>query len=501
MKILKKFLGLILIALTLITVSVPAWAAEADSQTYPEIYVPGFDSTVIYADRNDPGSVIAVPDKETVIEAFKNEILPALIIYAADKDGDRLGHTVSDVCNDMFGDWFYNADGTAKENSGANFVYPSKKAVVNASRLRFGYDWRGDIIQSAAQLSDYIDYVLECTGKSQVALSCHSLGANVVLAYLSIYGYDKVMGIVFDTPAIEGLTSVGELFAGEAGFSGEGIAALLKLIMGATEYEELMLSIIDILTFAGVSDSLSDFFNEAYGEISSVFFEQTMLPLFGRWPSIWTMIPDSYIDSAEAAVFDDIFAGEEYALLRDKIDAYNQMVRADKKQTLLDYDSAGRVAVISRYGYGSVLMTEKWNMLSDAVIETQNSSLGAVTAEVGECLSDEYLADKDMKYISPDRTVDASGCLFPEKTWFVKNAVHSLVSDVTMPYYKQLLFSDVEATCDNSQLPRYMLYDGESGKVSADESVPAETKEPTLFDRIFSFIKALINKLLDLFRK
>ena len=65
----------------------------------------------------------------------------------------------------------------------------------------------------------------------------------------------------------------------------------------------------------------------------------------------------------------------------------------------------------------------------------------------------------------------------------------------------QLLFSAQESTCDNSELPRFMIYDRESGTITTDESVPEKIEKPTMFTRIFNFIKALINKLLDLFRK
>jgi hypothetical protein len=75
------------------------------------------------------------------------------------------------------------------------------------------------------------------------------------------------MGVVFDTPAIDGLTSVGELFSGKATFASEGIAALLKMVIGTTEYEELWSSVVDIFSLAGINESLSDFLNDAYEKI------------------------------------------------------------------------------------------------------------------------------------------------------------------------------------------------------------------------------------------
>ena len=212
------------------------------------------------------------------------------------------------------------------------------------------------------------------------------------------------------------------------------------------------------------------------------------------------MIPDEYIEDVMADVFANEFSDEAYAGLKAKIENYNNKVRANKKQTLLDFDAVGRVAVISKYGYNTIPMTNSWTTLSAAVIDTKNSSFGATTAKIGEYFSVEELSGKDMKYISPDKTIDASTCLFPDKTWFIKNAYHS-EPDITKPYYDKLLFTAEEATCDNSEVPRFMLYDRENDIVTADESVPQKTEKPTMFSIIFNFIKAFINKILDFFKK
>ena len=500
MKTSKKILSLILCVIMVVTMGVPAFAAVDESVVCPEIYVPGFNSTVLYADKNAPASQIGLPDKETIIQLVKDEILPAFIVYAADKDSTKLGNVISDVANRMFEDWFNDPDGTAKDNSGANFVYPAEKNIKNNSRLRFGYDWRGDPVESAAELNDFINYVLGCTGADKVALSAHSLGSIVVLSYISIYGSDKIMGIAMDSPAIEGLSSLGELVCGRTDFEPEGVAALFKMIIGTNEYEELLSSIVDIFTLAGINGAFSDFLNDAYDGVGAVFFTKTLLPLFGCWPSIWAMVPDEYIDSAMADIFVKEFADDSYADLKAKIQFYNDEIRTDKIQTLIDFDAVGRFAVVSRYGYNAVPMTSRWSMLSDTVIETENSSFGATTAKVGEHFSDEELSGKDMKYISPDKTIDASTCIFKEKTWFIKNASHS-ESTVSTEFLRQLLFSGEESTCDNSDLPRFMLYDRENKAVVADNTQPQKAEKNTIFTRIFNFIKALINKLFDLFRK
>lgn len=500
MKKIINVISIVLVVIMLFTLAVPAFAVEKEGDVYPEIYVPGFEASKIYTDKDNPETEISMPDKDYLIDALKKDIVPAFIAFAADKNTEKLGKKVADFINSTFADYFNNPDGSAVDNSGAAFVYPGKGTVISAPRLSFRYDWRGDPVEIAAELDAYINYVLECTGSDKVAISSHSLGGVITLTYLSIYGNDKVMGVVFDTPAIDGLTSVGELFSGKATFASEGIAALLKMVIGTTEYEELWSSVVDIFSLAGINESLSDFLNDAYEKIGPVLFKETLFPLFGCWPSIWSMIPDEYIDDVMVFVFEGDMKGQEYDGLRARVENYNEKVRKNKTQTLVDFDKNARVAVITRYGYNAVPMTDEWTMLSDTVIETKRSSLGATTAPVGEYFSDEYLEGKDMKYISPDKTVDASTCLFADKTWFVKNTMHS-ENEVTVQFFAELLFGEEEATCDNSELSRYMIYDREKGVVVVDESVPEKAEEPTFFQRIFNFIKAIINKIIDFFTK
>ena len=500
MKKISKIISVILAVMMVFTLAVPAFATENSGTVYPEIFVPGLDASKIYTDKDNPDNLIGIPETDTLLDGVKKDIVPAFITYAADNDAEKLGKTIADFLNSSFAEYFNNPDGSAIGNAGAAFVYPAKETVISTPRLRFSYDWRGDPVEVAADLNDYINYVLECTGSDKVAISSHSLGGVVTLTYLSIYGYDKVMGVVFDTPAVDGLTCVGELFSGKTKFAGEGIAALLKLVIGTTEYEELLSSIIDILSFAGVSDSMSGFMNGVYEKIGPTLLKETLFPLFGCWASIWAMIPDEYIDDVMEFAFEGDMKGEEYAGIRARVENYNEKVRENKKQTLLGFDEVARVAVITRYGFNSVPMTDEWTMLSDTVIETQRSSMGATTAPFGEYFSDEELEGKDMKYISPDKTVDASTCLFPEKTWFIKNTMHS-ENPVTMQFFTQLLFGEEEATCDNTELSRFMLYDRETGKVVVDESEPVKIEKPTFFERIFNFIKAIIDKIIDFFNR
>ena len=108
-----------------------------------------------------------------------------------------------------------------------------------------------------------------------------------------------------------------------------------------------------------------------------------------------------------------------------------------------------------------------------------------------------------MSLISPDRTVDASTCLFPEKTWFIKNIKHDR-TDITKPLHMQFLFGEEEATVENQELSRFMIFDAETEILSEDktefkEPVP-EAETTSLLLKLMRFFTSIFNFIANLFK-
>ena len=496
----KKIISFIVCLTLIFSLAVPAFAVSEGSQKCPTIHVPGIDSSTIYTDKDNPDQKVEIPGKEILVELIKEKILPALVVYAATRDIDKLGKTITEVLNEGFKHWYNNPDGTAIGNAGVINNYPAASAIGENSKFRFSYDWRGDPIAIASELNDYINYITENSGFDKVALTSHSLGSIVVLSYITIYGNDKIYGWVMDSPAMDGVSYVGDLLCGEINLTGESVLTFLKGTLGENEYQDLISSSLDILEMSGVSDLAIDFFDDVIKKLAPVLYSETLLPIFGHWLTIWAMIPEERVEDAMEFFFEGYGKDKDLSVLRSKIEAYNNLVRKDRVSTLLSFDESARVAVISRYGHTCFPVSVSWALAGDAVVETETSSLGAVTAPIGDYFSDEYLEGKDMKYISPDRTIDASTCLFPEKTWFIKEILHEEVQ-YTSDYYPQLLFAEEEATCDSFVLPRFTIFDRESHTIIVDESEPQKAKDPTPLERLFNFLKALFEKLVDFFTK
>ena len=497
----KKFLSLFISLVLILTAIVPAFAAEATNQQCPTIYVTGFAGSKICKDKSDPSTYLKFPNTDELLESVKNDILPTLITYAATDNAEPFAYELSELVNHVFADYFNNPDGTAKDNSGVHMPYPS--SVSKRSRLVFNYDWRQDPFTIAAELNSLIDYALQKSGAEKVALCCHSLGSVICTTYLKVYGSDKVMGLVLDSPALEGITYIGELLCGNPEVAGDSLARGIKDLMGENEYNELISGTIDMLQLAGITDNVGSFLDRLINKIAPILYKETLVPLFGCWPAVWALAPDKYIDEAMTYVFTNYCSGEEYNPLKEKIVKYNTDLRPYKRELLLNFDIEGRIAVISRYGYGALPLTPSWDVLSDTVVDTHSTSLGATTAPVDTAFSDRYLENKDMSLISPDRTVDASTCLFPEKTWFIKNLTHDKTGD-TKPLHFELLFGEEEATVENFRLPRFLIYDAETDSIIEDTTVFEEPYRESFgesaFRKVINFFTALLNFLTDLFK-
>ncbi len=502
MKLSKKILSLCLALLMLFSVTGTAMATEEIKRDCPVIHIPGFYSSNIYGDVNDPDTLLELPSADRLIDFIKTVFVPALIEFCVDRDTDKLATAVCEEINEqLFPHWFNESTGDAKEGAGLIFD-ATPDNVTPSSELTFRYDWRGDLVDIADDLADYIDYVSSESGCEKVALSCHSFGSNLILAYLTKYGNGKVNAIVFDSPACDGVAVVGNLLTGKVTLDAEFLGYFLESTLGETEYTKLVSGVWDIFELADIPGVAVSFIDEVIEVLAPAVYKETIAPLFGYWPAMWAMVPDRQIDEAMAYIFDDVLKDEDLSVLRARVEEYNTLVRAHKEAVLKDFDSTGKFAVLSRYGSPAFPLTDASDLLGDTVIETKASSLGALTAPVGTCFTEEETAGVDAKYISPDRTVNASTCLFPEQTWFIKDTGH-FETHYTDDYYNLFLFSDKELTCEDTDFGRFCTFERENYTLVKDTSEPeqTQTKNDAPLARLFRFLAALFETFTALIRR
>ena len=492
----RKLLSCLIALVFLCGAFVPCLASGAEERV-PAIYVPGFMSSDIYRDVDDPDKGLAWPPATDAIVDVVKQSLPALARYAVDRNADRLCDDVIPRVNTLFEDVSLDADGNPKGNTGVIFTYPAADSVKKSGTYTFHYDWRIDPLKVAAQLNDFIEYVCENSGSDKVSVQCHSYGGVITVTYLTLFGNARIKNAVFNSTAVFGESFNGGLLSGQMTLTGDAIVKYMRYAFTENEYEKLLNGLFSTLGKAGLLDLLSDSGNRLLAELSPRVVPESIAPLFAGWLSVWSMVPEEFLDGAMKYVFEDVYTDDSHDGVKAKVEAFNNAVRPYKTETLTALNDAANLYVIARYGWSSMPLTPYYNNQGDGSIDLKYASFGATCAAYEQTLPDEYIAGADEAYVSPDRSFDASTCLFPEQTWFVRNLTHGGTVEGFPEFVQTLLYSQEQETVDSLEgYSRFML--AENGALTAD---PGPAAKPTVLDRIRAFFQKIIDFFRNLFKR
>jgi len=504
--VITKIISVVLV-LALVLVPILGLSADAADAKYvrdcPQIDIPGFMASEVLKDIDDPsrGAVFSY-SAEDILNMLR-EALPAILPDFLISNWDGVATKLIPVLKVFFEGMILNPDGTANDNSGVVFNYPAPETITKNSNLDFRYDWRLDPIESAAQLNDFIDYVLECSGADQVCLTCHSLGGVVTTSYVKLYGDEKIKSAVYNTTAVYGETYTGELLSGKITLNADAIEYYLRYLLDGSDYEIFVNGLISILNDLGILDAVCALGNNLIEKLSPILLPELIVPMFAGLPTIWDMVPDEYIDEAMDYVFGTVYADSDVdrSGLIEKIENYNTLVRADKAETLKKLNEDANFYVISRYGYSSIPVVPSYISLTDSVIDTSRSSMGATTADYLSVFTDDQLSEMDERYVSPDKMVYAGTCMFPDQTWFIKNYPHAS-SGAIHEMMATLLYYDGQADINTfAEYPQFLKYDRANSTVVPYTAEDAEAAtEYTFLDRFINFFGGFVNRILSLMR-
>ena len=500
MKSIKRVICILLALLMLTSTGILSAVAEDAQEACPTIYVYGFMGADLLEDKDDPNSkVIWPPDMNAMTEDIKAQI-PTLVGALLTDNWETFGTVVIDLVKPYFEPTYLDDDGTCSNNSGVYFKKPAPDAIPKNGIVNFRYDWRLNPLVTAEELNEFIEYVCTSTGAAKVNIICHSLGGIVTLTYIKKYTDKRIKGVCFNTTAIYGESYTGDLMRGDIVFDADSIDYYMRYVLEGTEYDDLLTGLIGAMNQAGLLKLLAKKANGLTKSQKERVCREVLLPMFGNWLTIWAMIPDKDVEASQDMVFNQLCPDKDYTELREKIDAYNNGVRADKEDTLKALNNDANVYVISRYGYSSIPVTSSFRTLSDGTVDTKYTSFGATTSDYDKTLTADQLKNVPAEYVSPDKRVDASSCLFPEQTWFIRNFKHSDQAPASWTFMNLLLAQDEQATVNTfEQYPRFLVYDAETGTISPDTGKTQSVTEKAM--SIFDQLKKLLEKLKELLAK
>lgn len=341
------------------------------------------------------------------------------------------------------------------------------------------YDWRLDPFETADELAHYIDLVLAASGRDKVNLVGRCEGGSPLMAYLAAYGHEKIHKIMFYNTASNGYLLPTMLFSGKLSFSTAQIKAFLNnnvhfsmddLDLSA-ELMDLLMGLMDLSALSPQFDLAGAALDIAYARVLREVMPDVALASYGTMPAVWAMVAAEDFDDA----VNYIFAGKEaqYAGLIEKIRYYHENVQLKSEALLSACEADGiEIGVMAKYGYPAIPLTEEAKELSDGEALVRHLSFGAKVSTHTGTLDEAYIKTHDAKYISPDRKIDASTCLFPDTTWFFGAVDHQStpweLDDLAQRFFISRVPMDVNT---DPAYPQFLVYD-----VSQDRVVP-QTEE------------------------
>ncbi len=384
----------------------------------------------------------------------------------------------------------------------------------------FYYDWRVDPLETADLFHEHIQKVKAVTKSDKVAVIIRCLGSSVVMAYISKYGLEDIHGISIDAGVSNGAEIISEPISGKFKIDANAINRMIKDFdaLGKINVDSFITASIDLLSKSGAVDSVLDIVREdLYGKMVKGVTSALALSTFFTWPSYWSCVAEEDYEDALLYVFGP--EGSEkrtkYKGLIEKIENYNTEVREQMDEIMLSIKEEGcNLCIISKYGLQIAPVIESRNELGDQFVSVKRSSFGATTGNVYNPLSDEYIEQKVFegkeKYISPDKQIDASTCMYPDYTWFIKGSSHSAWNDFENSLLYTVATADRQLTTEDFDFSQFVVYDNETGITSTmtEENCHSEAwkadekleKPVTKKEKLISFLQSLLVWLTNLFR-
>lgn len=445
----KKIISLLLVFVLAFSCSAIAFAAEEPT---PVIVVSGMGTAPLV--DADSGENAFPPSNEVIIKNIL-KAAPSLAAAALLNDWTIFGQYGAKPVHDLFeklkcdenGDSVYNIVPTSYAGSADNYedfktdetTVTSERCVVRAVAEKIGwdrtyffyYDFRRSALDIADDLKATIDEVLASTGSKKVSLIAMSFGGTITSAFLYKYGSDMLKNIVYASTAVGGTDIVGKLFSGNIEMEIDGIVDYLEeyLIKSGAAYELLGFG-SDALTKygAGAKTAINSYLKAMVEALREPVYAEVFVDTFVRFPGVWGLINADYYDAAKEQM-------TAYAELSDsfiaKIDEYAYNVEMKLDELIDEAESNGvNVYMIGAYGYAGIPLTGGVRNHTDNLIDTYLMTGYATVADYGTTLcADSYsrekvCTDESHKHISTDDVIDASTCLLPERTWFIKNMSH-----------------------------------------------------------------------------
>lgn len=517
-KFVKKLLSVVLclsVIFCTCAVAVSTSATDYASGTdIPLVYVVGTGAHLI-ADNPDGTTRKIYPLQlpENFIMDTVKENIDVFAKAVLTQEWDEFCDVAYGIVSPLYADLMLDKDGNPRDNSRVDMtmskdrINPSKtNGKYGTEQFRFYYDWRIDPYVTAEKLHQYIEDVLEVTGEKEVALLGRCLGDCITAAYMEKYDGEYVRDYISYASALNGAEFCTKAFCGEIYLDADGIERFVYDLELSTDntINELIQSIVTVLNETYGLDFLAWSVNNVYPDIYLNIVPRLLRDMYGNFPAYWAMVSDEdYIKAKETVFYGADEA--EYANFIEIIDNYHYNVQVKAPEMFKEFRENGvNIANVTKYGFQTLPVVKEADVLGEDFCTVYKASFGATTATIDTVLSDDYIAAAQAngtdRYISPDKQIDASTCVSPDTTWFIKNMQHKTFPETINPLFNYIINAENPTVFDNEDFPQYLVYDYETDTLSPMVSENMNTTErynPDFFESLKKIMEFLFNLIKD----
>ncbi len=502
MKIIRKTLCIILVALTISGLFCPLAFAAKDFGHLPQIYVAGLGSKPVYY-KNDPDktSLFYPVDTDRLIANIPN-LKNHLLDSVKSLDPNIVYNCVYSYLWDCFGMTALNPDGLTYSDELT--TGPDKLSYVGNGKYDFNYDSRLGPVDLAHKLHEYIGWVQEDSGSEKVEIVGSSMGTAIVMAYLQMYpeSMKYIDSVLLCVPSVMGVDFISELFTGKFDVDPDTFQSFINML-AANEDLNLLLS---VLNKSGILDmfialGLEPFMRAAlYDALMDILKD-----VFATMPATWSTVQPKEFYPALRKMFGWNYWSpkHEYAVLIDKVIYYHENVMKKTDEIFRACEENGiKINIVCKYGRPTVPLSKDGNVMSDGLVELEKSSFGATCAMFGEALPKYYRQPlhKQYNFISPDRSLDASTGALPFNTWYIKGLEHGTKNKDYYSLLDAIIYEDLDIFSD-PDYPQFLEVSSENkNKLVPTKAIEAPKKTSLITDVInltFRLVNIVANAIKD----
>lgn len=491
----KKFLSVLLVLTMLLSAFPFAVFAADDYDHLPQIYVEGLDSKPIYY-KDDP-------EKNPLFYPIDGEMILSNLMKYEEYIKQGLTENDHNLVYTYLYQWMYDCYGmTALKEDGYTML---DEVTVPETQLNykgdgkyvFQYDTRLGPVDVAKELNDYVAWIQAETGSERFELAASSYGASVAIAYLHEYPemQQYIDSLVLCVPASNGINFIGEIFSGEIAADPDALVGFMDKMIGN---DDLTL-ILSLFNKTGTLDSiLGEFLTPAIEVIIYDILKDVLRDIFATWPSLWTFVDDEHFYSALEYIYGEDYADKnnKYAVHIEKLIYYHEEIMVNNYEILENANNGIHINILTKYGEPSFPMTKEGNMMGDTLVTLDRASFGATSSMHEEKLPEDYKQALHTEYnlLSPDGCVDASTCLFPFNTWFIKGLSHSTKNSAYYELINTVLYEDLDVFTDPAR-PQYLEVPEYDGQALVPMSKGEEKKETSWLQDFLTLLPRLLKML------